>query len=201
MAKPLKGTEILENLKLLSDWIRVKHPGRCFELVVVGGAAMALQGFKDKTNDVDVIRPEVLPEPIANGAANIARIRRLAPGWLNSNVAYMLSQTKASKALPEYFNEISRCIEVGKNLRICLIGRQALISLKLYAANPSYRTHSDDIRRLGPNAAEITEAVRFVLTMDSTEVRRDELNIVLRDLEFDFDEIQREVEKGNGQGP
>lgn len=62
MAKPLKENEILEHLKMLADWIRVKHPSDYFELVVVGGAAMALEGFKDQTTDIDVIRPEVLPE-------------------------------------------------------------------------------------------------------------------------------------------
>ncbi len=28
MVQPLKSSEILENLKLLSDWLRVKYPGR-----------------------------------------------------------------------------------------------------------------------------------------------------------------------------
>ncbi|MBN2059692.1 MAG: hypothetical protein JW882_04670 [Deltaproteobacteria bacterium] len=45
----MKAKEILEHLKMLADWIRVKHPGESFELVVVGGAAMALEGFKDQT--------------------------------------------------------------------------------------------------------------------------------------------------------
>jgi len=75
MAKPLKKMEILEHLKMLAEWIRVKRPDDYFELVVVGGAAMALEGFKEQTNDIDIIRPEVLPEPIVNGVANIARIR------------------------------------------------------------------------------------------------------------------------------
>lgn len=102
--------------------------------------------------------------------------------------------------MPPYFDEISQWIEVGKSLKIGLIGRQALISLKLYAATPSYRTHTDDIRRLLPNAAEIFEAVRFVLGIDSTDVRMDDLRIVLKELGFDFDGIHREIEKGNGQG-
>jgi len=193
MAKALKEKEILENLKMLADWIRVKHPDDSFELVVVGGAAMALEGFKDQTMDIDVIRPEVLPEPIVNGAASIGKIKRLGSGWLNSNVANMLLKTKGSAVLPEYFNEISRTIEVGKNLRISLIGRQALISLKLYAATPSYSKHTDDINRLVPNTAEVTEAVRFVLSFDGTDVRKDDLRIVLKDLGFDFDDIHKNI--------
>jgi hypothetical protein len=118
---------------MLSDWIRVKHPGEHFELVVVGGAAMALEGFKDQTTDIDIFRPEVLPEPIVNGAANIGKIKNLGAEWLNCHVANMFLKIKGSIKLPEYFNEISRTIEVGENLKISLIGRQALISLKLYA--------------------------------------------------------------------
>ena len=193
MAKALKEKELLENLRMLSDWIRVKYPGDSFELVVVGGAAMALEGFKDQTMDIDVIRPEVLPEPIAKSVADIGKIRRIGSEWLNSNIANMLLKTKGATALPEYFNEISRTIEVGKNLRVSLIGRQALISLKLYAATPSYRKHTDDIYRLGPNSAEVTEAVRFVLSFDGTEVRKDDLRVVLKDLGFDFDDIYKNI--------
>lgn len=197
MAKPLKGNEILEYLKMLADWIRVKHPGDYFELVVVGGSAMALEGFKDQTTDIDVIRPEVLPEPIVKGVANIGKIRRLGSSWLNSDVANMLLKSTGSVVLPEYFNEISRSIEVGNNLKISLIGRQALISLKLYASTPSYSKHTEDINRLKPTAAEITEAVRFVLSIDSTDVRKDDLRVVLKDLRFDFDDIHRNIEAGN----
>jgi hypothetical protein len=34
MVKPLKNNEIVENLKLLADWLRVKYPGEHFELIV-----------------------------------------------------------------------------------------------------------------------------------------------------------------------
>lgn len=123
MAKALKEKEILENLKMLADWIRVKHPGDYFELVVVGGAAMALEGFKNQTMDIDVIRPEVLPEPIVNGVANIGKIRRLGSGWLNSNVANMLLKTKGlavmnismrSPALLKWARILESALSAGK---------------------------------------------------------------------------------------
>ena len=66
MAKALKSPEIIENLKLLSDWLRVKYPGEHFDLVVAGGSAMAINGFKDQTKDIDLLRPEVLPPQIRN---------------------------------------------------------------------------------------------------------------------------------------
>jgi hypothetical protein len=193
MAKALNRQEILENLKILADWLRVKHPDDHFELIVVGGAAMALEGFKDQTTDIDVIRPEVLPEQIINGVAHIGKIRRLSSGWLNSNAANIFLKTKRSVVIPEYFNEISRTIEVDENLRIRLIGRQALISLKLYAATPSYSKHTTDINRLEPNVKEIIEAVRFVLSLDGTEVRKDDLRVLLKETGFDFDDLYKTI--------
>jgi hypothetical protein len=43
----------------------------------------------------------------------------------------MLSTSARSVKLPKYFSEISRTLEVSGNLKIGLISRQALISLKL----------------------------------------------------------------------
>jgi hypothetical protein len=56
MPTDLTKTQILENLKLLSEWLNVKYPNDTFELVVVGGAAMALDEFKNQTRDIDRIR-------------------------------------------------------------------------------------------------------------------------------------------------
>jgi hypothetical protein len=63
----------------------------------------------------------------------------------------------------------------------------------MYAATPAYSKHIADINRLGPNALEIIEAVRFVLSIDGTEVRKDDLRAVLRDIGFEFDEIHRRL--------
>ena len=82
-----------------------------------------------------------------------------------------------------------------KNLKIGLIGRQALISLKMYAATPSYGKHTVDIRNLQPNKKEISEAVRFVMSIDASNPRKDDLRIVLKDLGFNFDEINSDFTK------
>jgi len=195
MVKQLRDHEIIENLSLLADWLRVKYPGEHFELVVVGGSAMTLDGFKDQTTDIDLLRPEVLPSSIKNGIAHIGRVRRLGPEWLNTSLANMLLKVKGTKKLPEYFYEISRTIEVADNLQIGLVGRQALISLKMYAATPTYRKHTVDIKNLGPSKDEISEAVRFVMNMDNSNLRKDDLRVVLKDVGFDFDEIHRERER------
>ena len=56
MPTDLTRTQTLENLKLLSEWLSVKYPDDTFELVVVGGATMALDEFKNQTRDIDRIR-------------------------------------------------------------------------------------------------------------------------------------------------
>ena len=154
MVKPLKENEIVENLKLLADWLRVKDPGEHFELIVAGCAAMTLEGFKGQTTDIDLLSPKVLPDSIKKGVAHVGRAKKLGPEWLNTSLANMLSKAAGSVKLPKYFAEISRTLEVSDNLKIGLISRQALISLKLHATTPSYRKHTIDLSNLRPSRNE-----------------------------------------------
>lgn len=85
--------------------------------------------------------------------------------------------------------------EVSDNLKIGLISRQALISLKLYATTPSYRKHTVDLSNLRPSRKEITEALRFVMSIDDSDPRKDDLHIVMKDVGFDFDEIHISLAK------
>jgi len=189
MTTNLSKTQILENLEVLSEWLSVKYPDDTFELVVVGGAAMALDEFKDQTRDIDLLLPEILPAALKEGIAHVSRAKKLPPEWINTNAANILKKLKPTKGLPEYFNEISRTIDIGDNLKITLIGRQALIGMKLLASTPSYTKHTDDIRSLNPRKEEIEEAVRFVLSIDNDELRKEDLRIVLKAIGFDFDEF------------
>jgi len=195
MATNLNKTQILENLEVLSEWLSVKYPDDTFELVVVGGAAMALDEFKDQTRDIDLLLPEILPATLKEGIAHVSRAKRLPPEWINTNAANILNKLKPTKGLPEYFNEISRTIDIGDNVKISLIGRQALIGMKLLASTPSYTKHTDDIRSLNPRKEEIEEAVRFVLSIDNDELRKEDLRIVLKAIGFDFDEFTGNTKK------
>jgi len=195
MVKPLKENDIVENLKMLADWLRVKYPGDRFELIVAGGAAMTLQGFKGQTTDIDLLSPKELPDALQKGIIHVGRAKRLGSEWLNTSLANMLSTTARSGKLPKYFSEISRTIEVSDNLKIGLISRQALISLKLYATTPSYRKHTEDLSNLRPTKGQITEALRFVMSIDDSDPRKDDLRIVMKELGFDFDEIHQSVAK------
>jgi len=189
MPQELNREEIIENLRLLSEWLGVKYPAEAFELTVVGGAAMALAGFKDQTKDIDLLRPARLPVPLKDGITHVSRAKRLPPEWINTNAANVLRKVKPLKGLPDYFSEISQTIVISGNLRINVIGRQALISLKLWAATPLHAKHTTDIKNLQPARQEISEAVRFVLSIDNSELRKDDLRIVLREAGFDFDEL------------
>ena len=91
MGKPLKANEVVENLTLLADWLRVKYPGEHFELIVAGGAAMTLEGFKGQTTDIDLLSPKELPDSLKKGVAHVGRAKRLGAEWLNTNLAKMLS--------------------------------------------------------------------------------------------------------------
>ena len=61
--------------------------------------------------------------------------------------------------------------------------------MKLLASTPSYSKHTDDLKGLHPKKTEIEEAVRFVLSVDNDELRREDLRIVLKAIGFDFDEL------------
>lgn len=121
----------------------------------------------------------------------LAGLKSLDLIGLNTQLAIMLGETTGLRELPEYFKEIAPTIEIGDNLKIDLIGRQALISLKMYAATPSYSKHTMDISKLRPSKKEIFESIRFVMSIDATEPRKDDLRIVLKTLGFDFNGIYK----------
>ncbi len=98
---PLASSEmVLANLRLVADWLRVKHPDQTFEIVVAGGAALLLLGFERATLDVDVLFPRVLPPDVAEAARVVARGRGLGADWLNTGVARVISELRRNLPLP-----------------------------------------------------------------------------------------------------
>jgi hypothetical protein len=195
VATRLGRSEIVQNLKLLSEWLRVKHPEVTVELTVVGGAALALMGFEKQTGDIDILVPDALPEAVKRGIVQVAKAKRLPPGWINPDAANIFRDLRRRKTLPQYFRKAWRTLEIGKNLKVNVIGRQALISMKLYAATPSFAKHTQDLVKLGPSAEEVKEALRFVLSVDSHESRQNDLRIILKGLGFEFDELRKEIDR------
>jgi hypothetical protein len=184
MNERMAAEAILDHLGALAEWLRVRAPGERHELYVVGGAALALSGFGRATYDVDLLRPASLPQSVREGARAVARSRRLAPEWLAVGPAEVFRRLGRPVRFPAYFFEAARVIEVGPSLAVEVACRQALLSLKLYAAGPSTGKHLDDLRALAPNEDEIREAVRFVLETDGSEPRQRDLEIVVAALGF-----------------
>jgi len=189
MEQEFDRDEIIENLRLLSEWLNIKYPGEVIELTIVGGAAMALTGFKNQTRDIDLLAPARLPAPLKAGIRHVSKAKRLPPEWINTSAANVLAKAGKLKILPDYFSEISKTIEIGGNLKVSMLGRQALLSLKLWAASPSYSKHTTDIMSMRPSTGEMKKAVDFVLNIDSTELRRNDLRILLKQMGFDIDEV------------
>jgi hypothetical protein len=185
MSESLTKDAIIVHLEALSKWLNVKAPGRCFELLVVGGAALALSGLKDSTFDIDVIRPTRLDPVLERAVAAVARSRGLPERWLSTSVADVFAALGLPRSWPDYFDETGTAVEVGGNLTIRVAGRQALISTKLLASNPSVAKHTEDLTRLRPSLDEIRQAVDFVRSVDPGDLRRDDLVAVLARLGFD----------------
>ena len=184
MNERMAAEAILDHLGALAEWLRVRAPGERHDLYVVGGAALALSGIARATYDVDVLRPARLPRSVREGARTVARSRHLAPEWLAVGPAEIFRRLGRPGRFPAYFFEAARVIEVGPSLVVEVASRQALLTLKLYAAGPSTGKHLDDLRALAPNEDEIREAGRFVLEIDGSEPRLRELEIVVGALGF-----------------
>lgn len=149
-------------------------------IVVVGGATMNLLGFVARaTQDVDVIArarvpegerppvlmpPDPLPEALRRAVARVARDFRLPDDWMNTVVGKQWLQ-----GLPPSLPEDLAWRRYGA-LHVGLVGRRTLIALKLFAAaDQSVRSvHTQDLVALRPDAAELDEAARWVVSQDAS---------------------------------
>src|SRR5688500_16614658 len=144
--------------------------GQPERLVVVGGMAMNLRGYYPRaTADVDVIArvdprshgpmltlvsAEPLPEALQEAISRVARDFGLPPDWMNSVVA---NQWRAG--LPPGLESDIEWRRYG-GLQVGLVGRSALVALKLFAAldcGPR-SVHMQDLIRLAPSPEEMAIA-------------------------------------------
>ena len=153
-------------LRAFDTWLSERDLS--FEAVIVGGSALALLGVIDRpTRDVDVIAPE-LPEAIAEAAsAFAAEMRRagqpLAVDWLNTG------PIAVADALPAGWKSRLRPIFTGSALNLHTLGKQELLLTKLFALCDR-GTDLADCLALGPSASELTEAERWLLQQDASEI-------------------------------
>lgn len=152
----------------------VAAEGLQYQLVVVGGVALALGGFTDRTTlDVDVIAltdddrktlhsSDPLPEALQRSVHKVARDFGLANDWLNGAISAQLPH-----GVPPALIEELTWRRFG-GLHIGLAGRRALIALKLFAAadqGPRSK-HASDLQALAPTREEWAEAAAWVKAQD-----------------------------------
>ena len=145
-------------------------------IVVVGGGALSVMGWVDRTtNDIDVIArarreaggwvvgpPEPLPDSLVEAVAQVARDYGLATDWLNTAVA-MQWRT----GLPDRFVEEIQWRRFGA-LDVGFAGRSSIIALKLFAAVDQgwESVHFQDLVALDPLDSELEDAAGWVARQD-----------------------------------
>jgi hypothetical protein len=80
---PLTGDDIRTYLLEVGEEVPDTSPQ--YDIVIVGGALLALLDFRETTNDVDSI--DRIPDELATAAATIAQRHGIDIGWLNSRAA------------------------------------------------------------------------------------------------------------------
>jgi hypothetical protein len=153
--------------------------GTPFEIAVVGGAGLLLQGLiRRSTRDVDVVAvvldgelrdPRPLPPELLAAGADVARTYELSEGWLNSHAADLLLEY----GLPEGF--LTRCeVRDYGALTIRLASRLDQIAFKLFASLDVNRTRDgDDLRAMRAGEEELLEALPWVLAHQLKRFRAD----------------------------
>ena len=147
--------------------------GAPVSVAVVGGAALNLLGFVDRsTIDVDVLAreengrlepPDPLPAALCEAIASVARAQALNDGWMNTTVA---DQWRVG--LPPGLAERIHWRTYGA-LRVGLVDRRDLIFFKLYASADQTgpdNVHVRDLLALRPSAEELRTAGEWVRTQD-----------------------------------
>ncbi|HEY8648339.1 MAG TPA: DUF6036 family nucleotidyltransferase [Candidatus Limnocylindria bacterium] len=186
-ARGMLGPERLrEALGVLGEVLADR--GQRFEIVVVGGAALALLGVvRRTTRDVDILGARSgdrlvpfhkLPADLAIAVRDVAGILELAENWLNAGPASLVDL-----GLPDGFVARLVPLELG-GLVLHLAGHDDLIAFKLYAAadDGPRSKHFSDLKALDPNPDQLRSAARWARTHDTSPAFTAELSAALRAL-------------------
>ncbi len=170
-------TEALETLGAL-----VTERGLAFDVAVVGGGALLLQGLVLRpTKDLDVvalvedgawISASPLPEELLRAAHEVAGALDLAEDWLNSGPTSLLDLGLP----PGFAARAVRRTYGGLTLRVA--AREDQVAFKLYAAAdqwPHQGKHLQDLRELRPTPGELRGAAAWCRTHDPSPGFRDML--------------------------
>ncbi|MEP7326303.1 MAG: DUF6036 family nucleotidyltransferase [Gemmatimonadota bacterium] len=174
----MKNTDIQTFLGALGEILA--HERVEIGVILVGGAALLLQGLRSRTTtDIDVIAavlnpdatgklrlmsPADLPASFFEAVQRVARDFGLPANWINSEVA-----TQLHSGLPPGFIDRITWHRYG-GLWVGLAGRRDLIFLKLHATvdqDPA-SWHTQDLIALKPTHHELEEAAAWVRTQDAS---------------------------------
>lgn len=170
---------LIEALETLGELLGER--GHRYELAVLGGGSLLLQGLLSRTTaDLDVVAriessayrtAEPLPKALKEAVGEVATLYSLGRSWLNSGPTDLLRF-----GLPDGFSDRSEMRKYGA-LTLRLAGRLDQIAFKLYAAvdqGPRSK-HFRDLQELGPSREELVHGARWAVTHDTSEPFEDQL--------------------------
>lgn len=151
-----------------------------YQVTLIGGAALTLQGWVLRTTDdadiltfaegtdrpVPIEAPDPLPAPLRDAIAAVARDRGMRTEWLNRGPALQWTT-----GLPPGFAERLTWRRYG-GLHVGLAGRQDLITFKVFAevdrgGGTGRGIDLADLLVLAPSDQELDKAAAWVKTQDA----------------------------------
>lgn len=175
----------------------LRERGLEFEVVVIGGANLALTGLIDRpTVDVDVVAirsdassalecAKPLPDGLVRAVGDAAEVLGLPEWWMNG-----AASSDFDLGLPPGLEE-RLVVQTYGGLRVAFAHRRDIVAWKLQAAVDQYgaqNRHLEDLRRLHPSADEIEAARRWFTSVEgSTSAFWSNLDSLLIDLAGDVD--------------
>lgn len=170
----LSASQLERALALLGDLLAQRE--QRFEIVVIGGANLALQKLVARaTVDVDVVaqrslsnaayetaRP--LPDDLRIAVEDTASILDLPIRWLNS-----AASSDFQLGLPPGYEARVHVVEYGA-LRVAFADRRDIVAWKLQAAVDRWGSedrHLNDLRTLQPTRDEVDAARRWFETVET----------------------------------
>ncbi|MBS3956478.1 MAG: hypothetical protein KGZ40_02970 [Clostridiales bacterium] len=162
------------------------------EIVVIGGAALSVLGFVDRsTRDVDVlalgvrtpdsvapllIKSHPLPDALRTAAKGVQRDLGLREDWLNAGPTNLLDH-----GLPAGFAERLVGRRFDTRLLVHFPAREDLIALKVYAAaGTGVGRHTQDLVALGATPTELLAGARWARSQDPSTGFKSMLLALLR---------------------
>lgn len=177
--------KIEKALELLN--LKLEKMNRTIEVRLVGSYAIELLGVDigRMTEDIDPVRVETLDKEVIN-AVSLIEDKLDLPDWFDLGATTL--------PLPEGHEE--RLIEIDKysQIKLSILSRADLISLKVYAYHQrKERTRRDlsDLKRMKPSISEILQGLEFLKSQGPNvgKFRKEFKKDVLETADEVFDEL------------